>query len=154
MSASAIEDVLRTYQGSDGEATKALFARLVAPSIGNAGQVAVELFRAQKASERAKVYRGGGYRGAAYDRKNWALSRLCNALTASQNLGITWGWGLDEKTPGFEHVLYVDLPTGQVSFHSGHRMEGPGYPGQWDGVPGQSADRVCRWIARLLEGRA
>lgn len=147
----AIADVLRTYQGSDGEATKALYVRL--ETLGPVGVVAVNLFRACKASERAKVYRGGrrGYRGAAYDRKGWAIGNLCKVLGAdAAGLGLTWGWGLDQKQPMHCHVLYVDLPTGQVSFHSAYRGDGPDYPGTWDGLPGRSADRICRWVGRLL----
>jgi hypothetical protein len=48
-----------------------------------------------------------------------------------------------------KHV-YIDLPTGQVSFHNGARYDGPDYPGEWDGAAGQGADRICRWIGQLL----
>src|SRR5579871_3084039 len=153
-----LADVYRIYQGSDGDATKALFAEL--RQYGMIGALAVELFRAQKASERAKVYRGGirgrgSYKGMAYDRKQWAMDNLCKALAQSCGL-YEWGWGVDDKQPVHRHVLYVDLPTGQVSFHNGYRGEGPDYGKPWDGMPGQSADRVCGWIARILapqEGR-
>lgn len=50
--------------------------------------------------------------------------------------------------------IYVDLPTGQVSFHNGARYDGPDYPGAWDGMPGQSADRICRFVAQLLASAA
>lgn len=150
----SVAEVLEVYRGSNADATRALYARLEQEH-GGLGVIAVNLLRAQKASERAKVYRGGGYRGAAYDKKQWAMGELCKAL---QQFGalykIGWGWGLDEATPGFPHVLYVDLSTGQVSFHSPSRGEGPHYEGIWDGVPGQSADRVVRWAGRVLEGRA
>jgi hypothetical protein len=148
-----LADVIRVYQGSNGDATQALYARLAA--LGPIGDVAVNLFRAQKSSERAKVYRGGGYRGKAYDRKQWSMDNLCAALTEhAPALGVTWGWGLDKGTPVYEHVLYVDLPTGQVSFHTATRGIGPNYPGEWDGVPGHSPDRILRWCGRLLEGAA
>lgn len=120
------------------------------------GHVAVNLFRACKASERAKVYRGGqrgngSYRGMAYDRKQWAMDNLCRALGEHAGiLGISWGWGTDDKQPMHRDVLYVDLPTGQVSFHTAGRGKGPDYLHQWDGVPGQGPDRVCRWVARVL----
>lgn len=151
-------DVLRTYQGSDGDATKALYARLEA--VGSAGVVALNLFRACKASSRAKVYRGGvrgqgSYRSMAYDRKQWALDNLCKVLAASAaEIEIAWGWGVDTKLqvkgdPHY-HVLYVDLPAGQVSFHNGWRGDGPDYPGQWDGARDQAGWRICAWIARLL----
>lgn len=143
-----IADVIRIYRGSDGEATLALYKQL--ETLGPVGALAVNLFRAQKASERAKVYRGGGYRGMAYDRKQWAIDNLCTALAANPDAGIPWGWGLDKTTPVYEHVLYIDLPTGQVSFHAVARGAGPDYPRGWDGIPGQSVDRILRWIGRLV----
>jgi hypothetical protein len=73
-----LADILRVYNGSDGDATKALFERLEA--IGPVGIVAMNLFRASKNSARAKVYRGGGYRGKAYDRKSWAIDNLAKVL--------------------------------------------------------------------------
>ena len=151
----ALVDVIRIYRGSDGEATKALYARLEA--LGELGRIAVNLFRAQKASERAKVYRGGergkgSYRGLAYERKQWSIDNLCDALAScAAAAGIRWGWGEDPEQPVHRHVLYVDLPTGQVSFHAASRGQGPDYPVAWDGVPGQSADRVLRWCGRLLK---
>jgi hypothetical protein len=149
--------ILCVYQGSDGEATKALYTRLGA--FGPAGMVAVNLFRACKASERAKVYRGGGYRGAAYDKKQWSMDNLCTVLIAhAVEVGAgRWGWGIDdalqERGAPHHHVLYIDLPTGQVSFHTERRGAGPDYSGAWDGMPGQSAERICRWCAQLLTAR-
>lgn len=144
-----ISEIIRVYQGSDGEATKRLYNTLEA--LGPVGFVAANLFRACKSSERAKVYRGGGYRGKAYDRKQWAMDNLCRALSAeAAALGIAWGWGIDAKQDYHRHVLYVELPTGQVSFHTACRGEGPDYITGWDGMRGQSADRVIRWCARLL----
>jgi hypothetical protein len=147
-----LAEVYAVYKGSDGEATKALYA--VLRERGVTGALAVELFRAQKASERAKLYRGGvrgqgSYRGMAYDRKQWAMDNLCKALLQSCSL-LQWGWGVDDKQAVHRHVLYVDLPTGQVSFHTGARGEGADYGKPWDGMPGQSADRICRWVARIL----
>lgn len=150
--------VLSIYQGSDGEATKALYAALT--TIGDDGVVAINLFRACKGSERAKKYRGGergrSYRGMAYDRKQWALKNIVWALTKG-SVGISWGWGIDEllrdRGDPHYHVLYVDLPTGQVSFHTGERGVGPPYPGAWDGVREAAAGRICRHIANLFEGK-
>jgi hypothetical protein len=106
----ALAEVIRIYQGSDGDATRALYTRLEA--LGIAGEIAVNVFRATKASERAKVYRGGGYRGMAYDRKQWAMANLCQALAGhAAEADIAWGWGEDPATPAYSHVLYVDLPT-------------------------------------------
>jgi len=146
-------DVMCIYSGSDGNATRDLYAHL--KTFGATGEIAINLFRAQKCSERAKVYRGGGYRGAAFERKQWSIDNLCKALTEhAATLGFGWGWGLDDKTPHFPHVLYVELPTGQVSFHSPVRGLGPDYPRGWDGIPNQSVDRIVRWIGRVLEGPA
>lgn len=151
----SLADVVRVYMGSDGNATVALYERLKA--IGPLGGLAVNLFRAQKASERAKVYRGGergrgSYRAMAYDRKQWAINNLCEALEAhAAPLGLAWGWGVDEKQPYHRHVLYVELPTGQVSFHTAEPGAGPDHARPWDGVPGQSTDRILRWIARILD---
>lgn len=140
------------YEGSDGEATKALFERL--GLLGPAGTVAVKLFRAQKASARAKIYRGGrrgSWKRQAYDRKGWALDQLCGVLAEhGEALGIVWGWGVDEAQEAHRHVLYVDLPNGQVSFHSGWRGDGPFYLGAWDGQRGRSPSRICRYVADLL----
>lgn len=157
-----IASIIRTYQGSDGAATRTLYAEL--EQLGPVGHIAVNLFRACKCSERAKVYRrGGGYKTAAYDRKDWSIRNLATALHVSHAqdpnhpcipLTIRWGWAIDEalrdRGDPHHHILYVDLPTGQVSFHVGARSDGPDYPGQWDGQPGQSADRICRWIGRLF----
>lgn len=146
--------VLAVYAGSDGDATKALYAEL--EQSGPAGHVAVNLFRACKASERAKVYRGGqrgrgSFKGMAYDRKQWAMDNLCKALgQEAAAIGLTWGWGKDEKQDYHADVLYIDLPTGQVSFHTAGRGAGPDYPGALDGKPGESAGRICRWCAALL----
>ena len=131
-------DVWRIYEGSDGEQTRALYAEL--SSLGPIGAVAVNLFRAEKCSTRAKVYRGGipgkgSYRRMAYDRKTWSLSNLCAVLGShALELGIRWGWRRDRKSVNFEWVLYVDVPGhGQASFHSPERFAGPDYPGEYDG---------------------
>ena len=148
---SALIDVMRVYQGSDGDATLALYKRL--ETLGPVGVLAVNLFRAQKASERAKVYRGRRFVGAAYDRKSWSMDNLCGVLAASAELGIAWGWGQDDKQPVHRWVLYVELPTGQASFHTAERGAGPDHDRCWDGMPGQSVDRILRWVARLLDAQ-
>lgn len=152
----SLDRVLAVYEGSDGDATKALYADL--EKLGPIGRVVVNLFRAQKNSSRAKVYRGRGYRDAAYDRKDWALGNLVTALGEhAAACSMRWGWGADPDQPVHSAVLYVDLPTGQVSFHTLHRVtaqrgDGPDYPGEWDGRVGQSPDRIIRFVARLLAG--
>lgn len=144
----------RVYDGSDGAATMALYGRL--NGLGAAGVIAVHLFRAHKNSARAKLYRGGvrgrgSYRRMAYDRKDWSIGNLCEALRKhAEGCGIAWGWGEDAAEPFYNAVLYVDLPSGQVSFHTTPRGAGPDYPGIWDGVRDAGAERICRWAARLL----
>lgn len=153
-----LAEVLAIYEGSDGEATRALYGALA--ELGAAGAIATNLFRAQKASARAKVYRGGergrgSYRSMAYDRKGWAIDNLCKALAEHAGaLSIRWGWGIDGKQAVHAHVLYVDLPTGQVSFHAGWRGSGPDYPAEWDGLKGASPGRICRWVAMLTREAA
>jgi hypothetical protein len=150
-----LAEILRIYEGSNGAETTGLYLRLE-EQLGQIGGLAVNLFRAQKASERAKKYRGGNghgsYRAQAYERKQWALDNLCAALSDhAAEAGVAWGWGEDSKQPVHKAVLYIDLPTGQVSFHTSDRGEGPSYPGQWDGIRDASAVRILRWIARLLD---
>lgn len=141
--------VIKIYEGSNGDATRALYAEL--EQLGPIGVIGLNLFRACKCSERAKEYRGRGYKGAAYDRKQWSMDNLCTALEGNAaSLDIVWGWGVDEKQDYHRHVLYVELATGQVSFHSATRGKGPDYPSGWDGRPGQSAGRICQWVARIL----
>jgi hypothetical protein len=151
-----LAEILATYSGSDGDRTKALYAEL--ETHGPAGIVALNLFRACKNSERAKVYRGGqrgrgSYKSMAYDRKQWAIDNLAAVLDQhAAALGIVWGWGVDPQQSFHRDVLYVDLPGGQVSFHTAPRGKGPDYPGQWDGVRGMGPQRICAFCAQVLEG--
>lgn len=146
-----IEAIKGVYTGSNGDETKALYAELEA--MGPAGVIAMNLFRACKCSERAKTYRRGSYRGNAYDRKDWSLGLLAEALEKhAGSLNIIWGWGFDPRAVNFEHVLYVDLPTGQVSFHCAYRKSGPDYASPWDGVKGAGPDRICRHCFHTLTG--
>jgi len=130
---------VEVYEGSDGALTRAFYAALEAR--GPAGVVAVNLFRAQKTSTRAKLYRGGirgkgSYKSMAYDTKRWAMENLVKVLTEhGAALGITFGWKEDPQTVFGEEaswVLYVDLPQGQVSFHSPNKLAGPLYARDWD----------------------
>jgi len=151
--------VQEIYDGSDRDATKALYARL--GLYGPIGEVALNLFRAQKSSARAKVYHGGkrtkglyeSYSSMAYKRKSWAMSNLCAILAQhAEALGIIYGWQRDQETPGYPFVLYVDLPLGQVSFHAPTRGLGPNYTGQWDRTPrGTSTKRIVQWCEELLD---
>lgn len=149
------EQVLAVYEGSDGNATMALYREL--EKRGPIGVVAVNVFRACKSSSRAKVYRGGvpgqgSYRQMAYDRKAWAIDNLARELVENP-LGMRWGWGHDPASVGFEHVLYVDLPrAGQISLHGAARGIGPDYSGRWDGIRGVQGKRISKWIADVMRG--
>lgn len=143
--------ILAIYNGSNGDDTRALYEHLTLR--GPAGVVATNLFRACKTSERAKVYRGGNskgsYRSQSYDTKQWAMKNLCKALTEHATaLGLTWGWKRDPKQEVHDQVLYVDLPTGQVSFH-GFRDSGPEYAGDWDGIRGMAPMRIARYCEQV-----
>lgn len=147
-----LAEIMHVYAGSDGDATKALFTRL--ETCGPLGIVAVNLFRAHKASARAKVYRGGirgqgSFKRMAYERKQWAMDNLDVALRERDH-GLAWGWKEDAKEPVHRWVLFVETPTGQVSFHTEFRGAGPDFSGEWDGVRDQGSTRICQWIALLL----
>lgn len=152
--------IKRIFDGSDGEATRMLYRDLEA--LGPRGAIAINLFRACKCSARAKMYRKGpGHRTAAYERKDWSLQQLAGLLAGQQSAGLTdmpWGWGVDAdlqaRLDPHHHILYVDLPTGQVSFHCGTRHAGPDYAGAWDGERDVQAERVCRYVAEVFKEAA
>lgn len=145
---------------SDGELTKRYYAEL--QRRGPAGFVALNLFRAHKCSSRAKVYKGRArkFRDDAYARKEWSMANLCYILgRAGDKLGIRYGWKIDKSVlfggggPNGDpsHVLYVELPTGQVSFHAPKRGEGPEYAGEWDGER-VSQERILMFCDMVFEG--
>lgn len=138
------------FHQNDGDVTKNYYAEMNAK--GLEGQLAVALFRAQKRSTAAKKYRRGKFRHSAYDVKNWSLSEVCRILTAMDDslAAPRWGWKRDPNTPGFEWVLYCDLPTGQCSFHSAERLNGPDYRGEWDGGRG-SERNICEYCDMIAE---
>lgn len=149
-------DAITVFEGSDGELTKTYYAEL--SKRGPIGEVAMNLFRAQKCSERAKVYRGGirgkgRYKDMAYDRKAWSMANLCDILKKhASELNIEHGWKQDPATlfggqPSW--VLYVDIPTGQCSFHSPTRGKGPDYSSDWDRVGG-TRDRILNFCDRVF----
>lgn len=144
---------LDVYNGSSGEITSEYYRQL--RIIGPLGIVAMNLFRAQKCSARAKAYRKGRWIRDAYERKQYSIEQLCLTLEEhGSQLGITYGWKEDPNVLfGGEYeesksswVLYIDLPIGQVSFHSPTRSKvGPLYPGEWDGIKGASIMRVLQF---------
>lgn len=62
------------------------------------------------------------------------------------------GWGKDAAQEFHDGVLYVDLPEGQVSYHTAGRGAGPDCPGEWDGITGVSELRACEFVIRVLAG--
>lgn len=125
--------------------TRAYYAAL--ERRGPIGEFAANLMRAQKASTRAKRYRGGisgvgSFSDLAYQKKGQSLIRLCDSLLkhgpalryAGDTETIRWGWKIDPLQPHAKWVLYIDLPLGQVSFHSTERFGGPDYPAEFDGA--------------------
>lgn len=144
---------IEVYNGSDGELTKKFYAQMDA--LGACGQIGTALFRAHKCSARAKVYRGGirgkgSYRSMAYDRKTWSMKILCELLTKhSKELGITWGWKRDQERQHADWILYVEIHTGQVSFHSTERLQGPDYLKNWCGRR-DSAEKILAYCDALF----
>jgi hypothetical protein len=134
------------FDGSDGKLTVAYYRRLRA--VGPMGVVCLNLFRSQKTSFRAKMYRGRQYRNASYETKNYSLNELVKALENVPQ--ITWGWQHDPNTPGFEWCLYCELPTGQCSFHSAIRLSGPDFTGKWDGIKGGSVVSILMFCDMVL----
>lgn len=151
------EQLKAVYEGSDGAATRSLYQLL--DKRGPIGVIGMNLFRAAKCSARAKDYRGGNHMGSfrsqAYDRKEWSIAQLCAALRDNAGpLGITWGWGVDRKMGNdnpHRHVLYIDIVSGQVSFHCARDgMAGLDYLKSWDGVREQQAPRIITFIATIF----
>ena len=145
-------NVYTAYDGSNGGYTRAVLKQL--EKRGAEGWIAAMLFRAQKASTRAKQYRGRRgrngptYRELAYEKKGEALEALCDALQTVQH-DYVWGWGTDEAMAHASDVLYINLPEGQVSFHSTERYEGPRYRRKWDGQH-LSEDRILKRCASAM----
>jgi hypothetical protein len=136
------------FAGSNADETKALYDDL--ETLGPVGIIALNLFRACKCSGRAKLYHRRAHKTEAYARKQWSMDNLAKVL--DQHPLFTWGWKEDPKQDYHRWVLYCDIPTGQVSFHTAHRGIGPDYPVDWDGVADASRIRICTWCQALLEG--
>jgi hypothetical protein len=148
-------NILTIYTGSDGVATKGLYDLL--DQRGPKGELAHHLMRAMKTSERAKQYRGRDGQGRkysqlSYGRKQDAIEKVAALLGQhAQRFGILWGWAEDTDQPYHRWILYVDLPTGQVSFHAAERGDGPTYTKPWDQKKRQGSIRICKFAAAVLE---
>lgn len=142
------------FEGSNGTVTRAYYAEL--EKRGPEGFIAMNLFRAQKCSTRAKMYRGGvrggdSYRAMAYERKQWSLGLLAEALEMhGEKLGIVWGWATDSTQDFNPWVMYIELPQGQVSFHSPTRGKGPAYGKPWDGQR-ESGRRILQFCDQVFQ---
>lgn len=144
------------YEGSNGGATRSFCSRL--EKVGHIGRIAASLFRVQKASARAKVYRGGikkgrlrvSYRELSYEQKGKHIERLCDVLCRG-SCGMEWGWRKDADQRYAPYVIYVDLPQGQVSFHSTKQFAGPKYEKDWDGTY-ESEERILAFCDSVLSG--
>jgi hypothetical protein len=148
-------DASQIYFGSNGGASRSFCSKL--EKLGPLGRIAAQLFRVQKASTRAKAYRGGirrsdgqhyAYRDMAYDRKDECIEQLC-WLLEHDACGMKWGWERDEKQYQAKNVLYVELPVGQVSFHCISRYGGKDFVGEWDGM-NLSQERVIEFCQRVF----
>lgn len=141
------------FDGSDGKLTNWYYNILNCR--GPIGLIATAVFRAEKCSQRAKVYRKGSWKHDAYDRKTWSIGELVKICTEhATTIGITWGWKEDPNVlfdDRASFVFYIDLPTGQVSFHCRQRGEGIDYAGQWDGVKGASIKRILKFCDQVFE---
>lgn len=139
------------FAQNDGDVTKSYYDELT--KCGQLGEIAVALFRCQKRSARAKDYRSGKWRRAAYDVKSWSMGEVCRLLQRYPDSGFKWGWKADPDVlfgdqPSW--VLYVDIPLfGQVSFHNPSRGAGLDYDGGWDGQH-RSQDRILDFCDRVM----
>ncbi len=149
------QSIMAIYMGSNGDATRDLYRYL--EKLGPKGFIAVNLFRAHKTSGRAKQYRGR-HKGAGYDTKQWSIGNLHTLLTKhGEAFGIRWGWAKDGKVHEMHSdVFYVELPTGQVSFHcvANGQERMPRYAGKWDGVQGEGHIRIVKFIEQIIMEQA
>jgi hypothetical protein len=122
------------FRGSNGGKTRSYLSSL--EKLGQSGRIASALFRVLKSSARAKKYRSGtrtvSFSELEHGRESESLKELCKLLQADSSR-IAWGWQQDPNQDFAKWVLYVDLPHGQVRFHSTDRIDGPEYSGAWDG---------------------
>lgn len=136
--------VAEAYFGSTAAITRRVYDTL--RKLGSDGHVAQLLLAAAKASSRAKQQRRSKYREHAYARKEAAIAELCELLP---HTNLLWGWSADEAVVVAPYVIYVELPDGQVSFHSPRRGKGPCYRRKWDGQYA-SEDRIIAYAQSQL----
>lgn len=73
-----------------------------------------------------------------YDvRYRLVLDALARAVALGYPAGIGWDVNPDPELDGFRAVVYIELPTGQVSWHM------PEHPAPWDGhSTGEKHERI------------
>lgn len=146
------------YNSSDAELTRSYYDLL--EHYGIVGRFALNLFRALKCSDRAAKYTDLGHRTKTLGRKRYSIESLVAILNEHATaLGITWGWRTEHHDPKYvsagaqaaPHALYMNLPTGQVRFHSPARMTGPEYTGETNLDHYGRATRVIKFCDRITE---
>lgn len=131
------------------------------------GRLLRALDRAQGANERAKARSANGihfhgYSGGRFRRANYRSSRAARArdYAAKEQAigeatglasagGVKFGWARSDDA-GVPWVVYFEIPTGQVSFHSPTRGVGPDYDSEWDGAPDMTRMRLDAAIQAVL----
>ena len=116
----AVARAREVFDASDGNLTAAYYRRL--QGIGSLGVIAMNLFRASKTSNRAKMYRGHRYKRASYEVKNYSLHELCKALMCCAVCGGEIGYMPGACGAGdvlahrsaaqFSHAATLHLPFG------------------------------------------
>lgn len=143
------------YEATDYSETRSYLRALA--NAGRLGRIAAALFAAMRASTDAKTERRLAkgdplaeitVSRAGYARKRLAMQKVCELL-AHNAAGLAWGWGNDRRQADCPFVLFVDLPQGQVSFHTPEKLMGPEYAGRWDRAC-QNRERVLAFCDALL----
>ncbi len=143
--------VEQTHRTCEVEITSGVYQALQAH--GTLGYVALNLFRASQCNLDVKQTTGRRLSREAYERKIWSISLLAETLKQhADKLHLQWGWSVDEAEPRFKHILFVELPTGQVSFNTDKRSLGPKLKANLDGQKGQSGVRICEFVTQILTG--
>lgn len=128
-------------------------------SMGLMGELASLLFKAQKANEQAKSYRGKApvsrrpYGDYSKDRMQEMLKKASYLLDAhATTMGVSWGWSVDDKPNRPPWVFCIDLPTGQVVYRLPYRGIGPDYESGF-GSEFSNDHRIAEFCAGVLDGR-
>lgn len=75
------------------------------------------------------------------------------AAHLARMLGMKTGWHIDHIEPEWP-VLFIELPTGQVSWHIPKAEAGAYHPVWFDGWDGHTVEEKRRRIRQFLEGTA